>query len=370
MDERTLRNLEYDKIIAMLAQQAETSVGAECAGALRPSTDPDQIARWQSETDQARTLLDRAESVSLGGVRDYRESIRRAARGGALAGSELLAVAGTIAAAARVRRTLTGREDLPLLSGLAHELPVPEPVARHINRAIDDQGEVRDDASPELARLRQRALTLQSRMRSKLENLIRSPSFQHYLQEPLITIRADRYVVPVKQEYRNQVQGLVHDQSASGATLFMEPLAVVEMGNELRRAQAAEHHEVERILRQLSAVVAGVAEELTRMLNILAELDVIQARARLSLQMDACRPAPAQPGQMRVLAGRHPLLQNEAVPVDVHIGYDFDIGDHRTNTGGKAVTLKMVGLFLLMHQTDCTASPTWHGSGVFRRGVL
>jgi DNA mismatch repair protein MutS2 len=229
-------------------------------------------------------------------------------------------------------------------------VPIPS-LFGEIGRCIDDEGLVRDSASPELARIRQKQRTLANRIRDRLDSLIHSQAAQKMLQDPIVTLRGGRYVVPVKSEYRSQFQGIVHDQSASGATVFMEPAFAVELNNELRLAEQAEQAEIERILRSLSEAVASHAGQLLHNLEVIAELDAIFARAKFSRAIGGTEPIINDRGFIRIKQGRHPLLSGEVVPIDVWLGDDFHVlVITGPNTGGKTVTLKTVGLFCLMAQ--------------------
>ncbi|QGG48785.1 endonuclease MutS2 [Heliorestis convoluta] len=240
----------------------------------------------------------------------------------------------------------------PLLKALAQGLGNYRNIEDEIHRCIIGEGEVADNASAELQRLRKMIKTIQSRVREKLEAIIRSPEKQKYLQEALVTVRGDRYVVPVRQEYRSQIPGLIHDQSASGATVFIEPMAVVELNNDLKRYQAAEKTEILRILQVLSEQVGQESEDIAVTVNILARLDFIFAKARLSQRMDGGEPAINQSGYLTIRSGRHPLITGKVVPVSIELGKKFHtLVITGPNTGGKTVTLKTVGLLTLMAQS-------------------
>ncbi len=352
MDSRTLEALEFDKIIDMLKDLAASSVGAQACEHLRPLTDSDQIERRLEETDEARGLLDLGEGPPLGGISDIRQLLARSSRGGALSAPELLAVADVLRAARLMRRYLERHAArAPSLARYAIDLTDLAEVEGELRRCITGAGEVADSASQKLASLRKRIAVGESRVREHLEFVIRSPAFRQYLQDPIITIRSGRYVVPVKSECRDRVPGVVHDRSASGATLFIEPMAAVELNNHLRELRLAEKAEVERILVALSALVGGRAEEVGGVLDVLAALDCIFARGHLSAAMDAVRPRLNEEGIIHLRGARHPLLRGHVVPIDVSLGEDFDtLVITGPNTGGKTVTLKTVGLLSLMAQ--------------------
>lgn len=354
-----LRTLEFEKIRARLAELASFSAGRELALRLEPTADPEEARRWQAGTAEALRLGEQKPDLALGGAHDIRPEVERAALGGMLLPDELLRIADVVRCARRWRANLTRLAHLfPTLAAIAHRLGEHRPLLEEITAAIADSGELRDDASPELRRLREALRTALERVRARLQDIITSPTTRPALQEPIITERGGRYVVPVKAEARGRIKGVVHDQSASGATLFIEPLEVVELTNRWRQLQVEEQEEIERILRKLSRQVAAEAEELTRSVGALAELDLQLAKARLATQQRASRPelrdfdhrAPNEP-VVRLVQARHPLLGPDAVPLTLELGRDFDIlVITGPNTGGKTVALKTVGLLTLMAQ--------------------
>lgn len=348
--DRVLRILEYDRIRAMLAEQATSLRGKELAGALEPMDDDHAIANRLAETSEARGVLRSPSPVPLGGLHDLRSLALRAAAGAALDPKELLDIAGTIAAGRNLRHYLTERRiDFPRLGEIAAEIGSFAEIETSIGRSIDEHGEINDDASPELAHVRRQQRIVAGRIKDKMDNYIRNAETQKMLQDPIVTIRDDRYVVPIKQEFRGQFHGIVHDQSASGATLFIEPLAVVEMNNELKQLELRERDEVLRILRELSGMVGRQADELIATSEALADLDLIFARGKLSRQMNAVEPELESGDRLLIKQGRHPLLTGKVVPIDVRLGIDFDtLVITGPNTGGKTVTLKTVGLLTLM----------------------
>ncbi|HEY8496863.1 MAG TPA: endonuclease MutS2 [Limnochordales bacterium] len=352
MDERSLRVLEYPAIIERLAAHTSFAPGRELAEALRPQTDPEAVRRSVAETGEALRLLERGGHDLLGGVRDVREALARAKLGGVLSAPELLDVAALAAAIRRARRILLSDPDAwPHLAQRALRLGTYLGVEEAIGACIGQEGQVLDEASPELARLRARMRTLHNRIRERLEAILRSAALRPALQESLITVRNGRQVVPVKQEHKGMIPGIVHDTSASGATVFVEPLAVVELNNELQETRAQEEREVERILRHLSAQVGAEAEGLETGLTVLAELDLALAKARLAQSMRAVAPKLNEEGWIHIIGGRHPLLPGPVVPIDVWLGREARIlVITGPNTGGKTVTLKTVGLFGLMAQ--------------------
>jgi DNA mismatch repair protein MutS2 len=357
MNDHTLRVLEFGAIRALLAEQAACALGRERAEAVAPLTDPVLIRRRQQETTQAALVLDRAGQIPLGGIRDIRPAVHLAVIEGLLEPPTLLTVGDTLAAGRQLRAFLLARgEEAPALADLARCISEFPAIEAAIAAAISDHGEVRDEASATLARLRKEMRVLHNRLTERLQSMLRSPGTREMIQEPIVTTRGDRYCLPVKAEFRVQFGGLVHDQSSSGATVFMEPTAVVELGNELRQLAIRERQEIERILRELSGRIGSAAPALRDTLAALAELDFIVARARLSLAQDASEPAFAADGAgapaLRLRRARHPLLRGAVVPIDVELGDPARVlVITGPNTGGKTVSLKTVGLLVLMAQS-------------------
>lgn len=350
MDERTLRTLEFAKIKEMLAERTATSLGREVVESLAPATDFLEVQHRQAETSEARRLYEAGRSIPLGGLHDLRPHVQRAVRGGMLEPGDLLEVADTAASSRRLKRFLEQQEGVPILTALSRMLGTFDHLEAEIRRAIDEAGEVRDDASPALAEIRRSKRILQNRMKERLEAFVRGPAAR-YLQDPIVTIREGRFVVPVKIEYRAQVPGIVHDQSASGSTLFIEPMEIVEMNNDLRELALKEREEVARILTRLSGLVARDADALLDTLQAVAQIDFASAKGRLSLDLDCVEPELVREPILEIRKGRHPLLKGRVVPIDVHIGIAFDtLVITGPNTGGKTVALKTMGLFALMAQ--------------------
>lgn len=358
LQEKSRRILEFDKIRDVLAGYTASKLGEELAFSLQPSMVPEEIARAQQETSEAREIWQTGGRIPLDGIFDLRAPVEGAQRGKILSPGELLAVCSTVRAARMLRDFLDGEEDAredarkaPVLSALAAGLTTFPQLEKAVEQALDPDGEVRDEASPRLRSLRTQARTLQNRIRERLDALTRSRETQKYLQEALVTIRNDRYVIPVKQEYRQFFPGIVHDQSASGATLFIEPMTVVEFNNKLRRVEAEIKEEIERILAELSRRVGEAAPGILANHGILARLDLAFAKGRYSLALRATEPVLNTRGFSRLLGARHPLLEGEVVPIDIELGGDFHVliitGP---NTGGKTVSLKTAGLLALMAQ--------------------
>ena len=353
MNEQTLRVLEYDKIIEMLCRKASCSLGQRLAAELRPSTDPDWVLASLAVTTEARRAWEEAGRLPLGGLHDVASEIERARIGGVLVPEDLLRIGSTLAGGRRLREFLVERrERLPMLWEIASGLGSFRRIEDEIGRCLGPDGTVLDDASPDLRRLRNLLRTLQNRVRDKLNSLIHGGDHQKHLQEALVTVRNGRYVIPVKQEYKANFPGIVHDQSASGATVFIEPMAVVELNNQLRSAEAEEEEEVRRVLSMLSGLVGDEAAAIAVTLSALAELDLAFAKGRFSLEMGGIEPEVNDQGWLEMRGARHPLLRGKVVPIDAALGKDFDtLVITGPNTGGKTVTLKTIGLLTLMAQS-------------------
>ena len=380
MDKKHLKTLEFPQILLRLARHVSFSAGRELALSLQPSSMFVEVQQRLQETREARYLLDAHGGVSLGGAHDVRPLAQNATRGAILQPADLLDILGTLRVGRRVQRALARLHgQVPLLADMAARIETCESLASEIGRCISDQGEVVDHASEKLARIRRELRTAHERLLDKLNRIVANPRNASYLQESLITQRSGRYVIPIKADFKGRIPGIVHDSSASGATLFIEPLSIIEMANRLRELQIEEQKEVERILTELSALVAGLAEELAWTVEALAELDLALAKARYANALDATEPAlvpfkaqrstsgrhrAPEPRSLNASSGhpgstldlrqvRHPLLEPEkVVPIDVHLGDDyFVLVITGPNTGGKTVSLKSVGLMVAMAQS-------------------
>lgn len=356
MNPFTLKKLEYEKIIDLLAAQCSSGLGKLLAEELQPITDGQQIAYWQQETTEGVLVRRMEPNIPLGGLVDLNRQIRKAQIGGMLEPEEFLQLLDVLVACRRISHFFLERKrtyEIPRLEWWAGQITLLPELEREIDDVIAPEAAVRDSASSELLAVRRKINTLKNRIRERLEHIVRSETSQKYLQDALVTMRNDRYVVPVKQEYRSQIPGIVHDQSASGATLFIEPMAVVEMNNDLRKAYSTERDEVNRILLELSNKVTPYTDDLQYNLQVLGQIDFIFAKARLSEKMNGIEPVLKQTPQLSIIKGRHPLIAaNQVVPLTVALGQDFDsVIITGPNTGGKTVTLKTVGLFVLMTQS-------------------
>ncbi|MGZ8501751.1 MAG: endonuclease MutS2, partial [Candidatus Limnocylindrales bacterium] len=350
MDRKSIALLEFPAVRDRLAGLTGFAPGRRLAEALEPSDDPVVVARGLDETDQARALLVERSTVGVGSARDIGPSIERAARGGRLDPAQFLEIADTLDAVARLGTALA-EERRPLLRELGRELHALPALRGTLARTFDPVGELLDSASPRLGGLRAAVRVAYDRLRRRLEALVQAETASGALQESLITLRNGRYVVPVKAEARSRVKGIVHDASGSGQTLFVEPLVAVELGNAWREAQAAEREEIERILDELSALVAANAAQLRESLAALARFDLWAAKARLGAEMDGVRADTADRSEVVLLGARHPGLSGRVVPIDLRLGDGYTaLVVTGPNTGGKTVTLRTLGLLALMHQ--------------------
>lgn len=353
MTEKTLRVLEFTKIREQLSALALTPLGAEKCRALVPYDDFTLVQEAQEETEEALVILTYAGGNPLHYFSDVRPFLTRADKGAALSPKALLEIGGLLRACQGAKKALiTERENTPRLTQKAMLLTAVPALERDIALAIVSEEEIADRASSELFNIRKAMRRSTDRVKEKLNAILHSATYQKCLQDPIITVRNNRYVLPVKQEYRAMVPGLVHDQSATGATLFIEPMAVVEINNELKQWELKEQQEIQRILQALSAQVAPYAQPLIDSLGLLAELDFCFAKAQLSRQMAGCVPKLNREGRLRILKGRHPLIDpDKVVPSTLWLGETFTaLVITGPNTGGKTVALKTVGLFTLMAQ--------------------
>lgn len=359
MDPRHWQTLELPKILDRLASYTSFSAGAERARSLAPTTDPIEVRSRLETTAEARALLSSRPQTSLGGARDVRPLVEAARRGVTLAPRDLLDVRQTLQVGRTLHRTLTRlHRQFPRLATVAGRIdPCPELIDA-IGRCLDEQGKVRDEASDALKRIRHDLRIAHDRVLSHLQRVVSSPQNLPFLQEPLVTQRAGRYVVPLKADFKGRIPGIVHDRSASGATLFVEPLSAVELNNTWRELQIQEEQEVERILAGLTADVAASGEAIEGTVDALAELDLAFAKALYAEDLEASAPeiAPFREGPpgaratLRLLQARHPLLDPDTVvPIDVVLDDETHVlVITGPNTGGKTVTLKTVGLLTLM----------------------
>ena len=351
LDARSQALLEFPLVRARLAAATGFAPGRRLAEALEPSTEPVLVARGLDETSEARSFIAEHPGAGIGGSKDIGPWIERAARGGRLDPGHFLEILDTLDAASRLADALSG-DRRPLLRDLAREIhPLPG-LRSTLQRSFDPTGELLDTASPRLGGLRRAVRIAYERLRTRLEQFIHSGELAGSLQEPIVTLRGGRYVIPIRADSRSKVKGIVHDASGSGQTLFVEPLVAVEMGNAWREAQVAETAEIERILDELSTVVAGQVGPLRETLDALARFDFWAAKARLAAEMDAIPAEIAKRPEIVLLGARHPGLTGHVVPVDIRLGGEYTaLLITGPNTGGKTVALRTLGLLSLMHQS-------------------
>lgn len=352
MDKKILETLEYDKITAMLETHARCQIGKERARKLEPLTELAELNAELDLTSEAEAVLFRLGQSPVDEFPDTRDTLKRIKAVSALSMRELLDIASCLRAIRIAKSALTKESDQMRLAAMAVNLPSYKFIEDELNRCILNEDEMFDGASPALSRIRRELRVANEKVREKLNSMIRSSTYQQYLQDPIITMRNGRFVIPVKQEYRKQIPGLIHDQSGSGQTLFIEPAAVVELGNTFKKLLAQERDEIERILSELTSMVAPYGEDIYNALILLGEIDLRFAKAQLARDMNAVRPEMNDELRIRIVRGRHPLLDKaKAVPIDIWLGEDFKtLIITGPNTGGKTVTLKTVGLFTLMAQ--------------------
>ncbi|MFQ5808519.1 MAG: endonuclease MutS2, partial [Armatimonadota bacterium] len=353
VDPRTLRSLEYDKIRELLAAETACSLGKARVAALAASASREEVGEWLSLTTEARRAMEDFGPFPFGGLTDVSNLARRAGVGAVLGGGELNQVGDALRCTRRVREHAERiRDDCQRLSRIGAHLHEYAELESAIRDSLNDEGEVMDSASPELTRLRRQVRRLRDKILGEIDKIVASPALGRLLRERLPTVRSGRYCIPIKSQFQGQFGGIVHDRSDSGATVFMEPEAVVGLGNDLRQAEFDEQKEVERILEELSGSVGARAEDILVDLDTLAELDLISAKARLSAVMDAAPPDLDETGYLCLIKARHPLLTGDVVPIDVYLGREFSaLLITGPNTGGKTVTLKTVGLLCLMAQS-------------------
>ena len=374
--ERALKTLEYDKVRQQVAKHCTSSIGKSAIEDLVPQTDFHKVVQLLDEMDEGLSILRVKGNVPLGGIFDVRPAARRAQIGGMLSAMELMEVSSTIRAGRILRNFIEdieaeGAIDIPLFIEKKETMPVLTGLQHEINNCIDENGGVLDSASPALRTIRQSLRSEEAKVRSKLESLTRGSNATKMLSDAIVTIRNDRYVIPVKQEYRYHYGGIVHDQSSSGQTLFIEPDSVVQANNEIHRLKMKEQAEIERILLALSAMVQEVAPDIFNLVKLLGEIDVILAKGKYGQANKCTKPKVNKEGYIRLVRARHPLLPIEtAVPNDIEFGKDITaIVITGPNTGGKTVALKTVGLCTLMAQAGLPV-PALDGSELAVFGQL
>jgi DNA mismatch repair protein MutS2 len=350
MDARSVVILEFPLVRTRLAERTSFGPSRRLAEALEPQSDAVLVTRGLDETDEARALLEERPGAGIAGARDIGPAIERAARGGRLDAQQFLDLWSTLDAVAALKPNLADARR-PLLRDLGRALhPLPA-ISSTLARSFDPSGELLDTASPRLGGLRAAVRVAFDRLKRRLDSLVSSAELGGALQEPIVTLRNGRYVVPVKAEAKGRIKGIVHDSSGSGQTLFIEPLVIVELGNAWREAQLAEQQEIERIFDELSALVGANVGPLRESLDALARFDFWSAKAQLAGEMGASRAETSKRSEVELLSARHPGLTGRVVPIDVRLGDGFTaLVVTGPNTGGKTVTLRTLGLLALMHQ--------------------
>lgn len=355
MEKESYKVLEYEKIREMLAARAGSSLGKERARSLQPSTDYAEVEEQLEQTAEA-VRIHAVTSPPFGGIHDLRPLLKKIHMGAVLTLEELVDIRSTLYAMRSVKEFFKGLEiEAPTLKEWAHGIEILGQLERRLENTLDEHGSLRDDASVELRRLRTEIQTTQNRIKERVGAALRAPENQKYFQEAIVTLRDERYVIPVKAEYRRFFPGIVHDQSATGATLFVEPMAIVELNNDVKQLVLSEQHEVERILRDLSRQIGGQQDILQENLSVLADFDFTFAKAKLAEDMDAQQPVMNREGRAHLRQARHPLIpRDRVVPIDIELGDAYTmLLITGPNTGGKTVSMKTFGLLVLMAQSGC-----------------
>ena len=358
MNEKTLKVLEYNKIVEMLMEKAESQLGKDRVKEIRPLVNMDEIEKLQMETEEALSLLVKRGNPPLYGIHSISYELKRVDIGGSISPGGLIKVSDSLRVARSLKNFLKETKgdktsNNPIIENLVEKLSTFKHIEDEINNAIINENEISDNASSTLKSIRRQIVIKNDSVKDKLSSIIGSQSNKKYLQDSLVTMREGRYVIPVKSENRSHIPGLVHDMSSSGATVFVEPMAVVELNNQLRELELKEREEIERILAVLSNLVGEESQYIGNNEKILKELDFIFAKGKLALEMKATKPILNNKGYINIKKGRHPILNTKnVVPIDAYIGKDFtSLIITGPNTGGKTVTLKTVGLFTLMGQS-------------------
>lgn len=358
MNERTLRVLEYYKVLDRVANHTSFSAGRELVMELRPSTDRQEVQMSLDITAEARDLLELRPETTLGGAREIRGAVKAAAIGRSLDVSSFLEISATLQSSRNLRRTILkagGNGSLFYLTQIAQRLVDLPTLESEIEQTIAPDGTVLDSASPALRRIRNEVRTAHNRLLEKLNSMLSSPQYQSMIQDAIVTMRDGRYVIPVKSDFKGQMRGIIHDSSASGATVFMEPLAIVDLNNRWRELQMAEREEIERVLLELASKVGRHSLEIVEAVEALAQLDMAFAKARYANSIRASQPRLGEPGvagdRLDFIQARHPLLTGKVVPINLYMGDEFRVlVITGPNTGGKTVSIKTAGLLTLMAQ--------------------
>lgn len=353
MNKRSLRILGFYQVQQMLVRLAPSRLSKEIARRLRPSSDSAVVASWLNDTEEAVHCLQCEASTPFGGIVDIRPALEKASREVTLDGQECIDIWNNVQRYGEIRTYFADKKELyPQLEEKSQTIGDFSQLIHKMATVFDKNHQIRDNASPELMRLRSRIVELERQTKRYIQSVLQNKDYQKYFQDVLVTVRNNRYVVPIKQEYRHAFSGIVHDTSASGSTLYVEPLAIVNANNDLQAARIGETKEIERIFRRLTSIVQGQYEALTESTACIGNLEFIFAKAQLALQMKACRPLVSKKRLVKLVQARHPLIDaKHVVPNTIVIGGDYRIllitG---SNTGGKTVSMKTLGLLVFMHQ--------------------
>ena len=352
MEKDSFKVLEYNRILDKLQEKAGSAMGKELCRGLLPSSDVNEVREWLAQTAEA-VQVDSVAHPPMGGIHDIRQYIKKVGIGSILEPAELLDILSTMYAMRAVKKFFKELEaEAPLMKAAAHNIEIMGQLERNLENTIDEHGVLRDDASIELKRIRREMKVSQARIKDHLANILHSAEYQKYFQEAIVTMRGDRYVVPIKQEYRQYFPGIVHDQSATGATVFIEPMAVVNLNNDVKQLVSAERHEIERILRDMSQQIRHCDEQLLTNCEIMADIDFAFAKAALAYELQATEPVINDEGRTCLIGARHPLIdRTRVVPIDISLGEKYSmLLITGPNTGGKTVSMKTLGLMVLMAQ--------------------
>ena len=352
MEKDSFKVLEYNRILDKLQEKAGSAMGKELCRGLLPSSDVNEVREWLAQTAEA-VQVDSVAHPPMGGIHDIRQYIKKVGIGSILEPAELLDILSTMYAMRAVKKFFKELEaEAPLMKASAHNIEIMGQLERNLENTIDEHGVLRDDASIELKRIRREMKVSQARIKDHLANILHSAEYQKYFQEAIVTMRGDRYVVPIKQEYRQYFPGIVHDQSATGATVFIEPMAVVNLNNDVKQLVSAERHEIERILRDMSQQIRRCDEQLLTNCEIMADIDFAFAKAALAYELQATEPVINDEGRTCLIGARHPLIdRTRVVPIDISLGEKYSmLLITGPNTGGKTVSMKTLGLMVLMAQ--------------------
>ena len=356
MNKKTLKVLEYNKIIDRLAEKAESQLGKDEISDIKPLDNKNAIEGLLMETEEALTLIIKKGNPPLYGIHNIKNQVKRAEIGGSLTPENLLKICDMLRVSRNLKRFIKEAEEdgsYPIIKAIIDSLRVYRHIEEKIDNAIVDGNEISDNASPNLRSIRRTITNTNESVRKKLDSIVNSSRYKKYLQDNIVTMREGRYVIPVKQESRGSVSGLVHDISASGATVFIEPMSVVDLNNELRELEIKERKEIERILEELSNMVATESRGIIENQGYLKDLDIIFAKGKLALEMEGTKPILNDKGYINIKKARHPILDpKEVVAIDAYIGDEFtSLIITGPNTGGKTVSLKTIGLLTLMAQS-------------------